>query len=225
MKRLGMVVAVEIDTVIKKFAKIEKIENSPYEVFRADIFDATIYILKSGAGEVFASAGTQYLITKYNVEVIVNFGVVGALTEELTHESICLVEKIVHYDFDTSSIDGCAVGRYLTYESEYIPTSAKLLNIAKEVNGNLKLVTCASGDKFVADADKKRELHNKFNADIVEMEAAGIVLTCDRNNIPCIFVKAIADTLFGGAEQYKTQFNIASTMCLEIVEKIIQKLA
>ena len=76
MKRLGMVVAVEIDTVIKKFAKIEKIENSPYEVFRVDIFDATIYILKSGAGEVFASAGTQYLITKYNVEVIVNFGVV-----------------------------------------------------------------------------------------------------------------------------------------------------
>lgn len=225
MKKIGMVVAVEIEAVIEKYAGLEKIENIPYEIWRTNIKNVELYILKSGAGEIFASAGTQYLITKYNVELIVNFGIVGALTEELSHESVCLVEKVVHYDFDTSAVDNCAVGRYLNYESEYIGVNKKLLDVAKSVFPNLKEVICASGDKFVADSEQKKNLHEKFNADIVEMESAGISLTCDRNNIPCIFIKTIADTLFGGANQYEVEFERASKMCMAITEKIIERLA
>lgn len=157
MKKIGMVVAVEIEAVIEKYAGLEKIENIPYEIWRTNIKNVELYILKSGAGEIFASAGTQYLITKYNVELIVNFGIVGALTEELSHESVCLVEKVVHYDFDTSAVDNCAVGRYLNYESEYIGVNKKLLDVAKSVFPNLKEVICASGDKFVADSEQKKE--------------------------------------------------------------------
>ena len=38
-------------------------------------------------------------------------------------------------------------------------------------------VVCASGDKFIADSEQKIKVHEMFDADICEMEAAGIVLT------------------------------------------------
>lgn len=223
-KIIGLIVAVEINAVLDKYKDITKLDDNVYDVWLVEKDNAKIYISKSGAGEIYASACTQYLITKYNVEVIVNFGIVGALTQELSHESVCLIKKIIHYDFDISKVDNVKVGRYLEYDNEYIECNSKLIDIALSVNSNLKLTTCASGDKFVSDMIAKQKLHDDFGADIVEMESAGIIITCDRNKIPCIFFKAIADTLFGGADEYWKQVGEASKMCLNIVDKVLESL-
>lgn len=225
MKTIGIIVAVEMDAVFNHYKEcIEKIEAEPFEIWKVNQGLTTIYFLKSGAGEILASSGTQYLITKFGVDLIVNFGIVGALTEGLSKEEVCIVKSVVHYDYDTSTVDNVPVGRYLDYDSEFIETDKTLRALAMSVFPNLKEVVCASGDKFVSDANKKQSLKDGFGAEICEMESAGIILTANRNKVPTLFIKAISDTLFGGADEYHIQRDKTADICFTVVDKIISEM-
>ena len=153
--------------------------------------------LNCGAGEIAAAAATQFLISQMEVDFIVNFGVVGGLTEEMTKTKMCVVESVVHYDFDTTEVDAVEVGRYLTYPDIYIPTTPDLVEKAENLQPDLKRVVCASGDKFIGNPEKRRKWTGYLGADICEMEAAGIVLTSNRNRVPCPLIKIVSDSVSG----------------------------
>lgn len=225
MKTIGMLVAVEIKAVLKKYgSRLVERHAAGYTVLEYETEKYRMIILNSGAGEIAAASGTQFLISEYHVEMIVNFGVVGGLTEEMAKTSTCIVEKVVHYDFDTSAIDGVEVGRYLQYPDVYIPVDALLLERARALHPELTPVICASGDKFVAEPEKKRMLHRQYGADICEMEAAGIVLTCNRCSVPCVLIKVVSDSITGGAEEFRQTIDEAAEICLEIVQELIDAL-
>lgn len=137
--KIGMLVAVEMDAVFKKYGDtLTRIERPGYEIYHYKVEEADVYALSSGAGEIAAAAGTQFLITEFHVDVVVNFGVVGGLTQEMGVTRTCVVEKVVHYDFDTSPIDHCEVGRYVNYPELYIPATKELIEKALEVEPSLK---------------------------------------------------------------------------------------
>ena len=56
------------------------------------------------------------------------------------------------------------------------------------------------------------------------MEAAGIVLICNRNNVPCLLIKSVSDSIEGGAEEFRNTVNEAAALCLNIADKIISEL-
>lgn len=85
-------------------------------------------------------------------------------------------------------------------------------------------MVCASGDKFVGDAAEKLWLHNEFGADICDMESAAILLTCDRNRVPCLIIKAVADSLSGGAAEYWREKNQTAKSCLDHAVEVIDGL-
>lgn len=225
MKKIGIVIAVEIEAFYKKYGEPDEIisvHNQEVRKFSAEGYE--LYTIRSGAGEIAAASATQLLISAFNVEMILNFGVVGGLTDEISKHRICIVKEVVHYDFDTSPVDNCEVGRYLEYPSVYIPTNEDLRNKAMAIAPELVPVICASGDKFIADPEAKRNIHTNFNADICEMESAGIVLTCDRNGVPCLLIKMVADGIEGGAEEYTKEFTNSSEKCLDVLERVIAEL-
>lgn len=224
-KVIGMLVAVEIDAVLSRYGeRLTDVSEAGYSIKRLDDETHTMYILNSGAGEIAAAAGTQFLITKYGAEFIINFGVVGGLTEEMSLAKTCVVESVVHYDYDTSSIDNCERARYLEYPSIYIPAPREPLETALAAEPTLKRVICASGDKFVDDGAKKRALHEAYGADICEMEAAAILLTCNRNSVPCLMIKAVSDAIEGGCDEYRAEVSRSAEICLDAAYKAIEKL-
>lgn len=225
VKNIGMIVAVEIEAVLNKFGMpIQELQFTGYTVYQYRLREHSLFVIHSGAGQIAASMATQFLITQFNVELIVNFGVVGGLTHEMALTKTCIVESVVHYDFDTSDVNGCGVGRYLEYPSVYIPTTKEIVDKALEIEPSLRKVICASGDKFITQKDKKEELYKIFKADICEMEATGIVLTCNRNKIPCLLIKTVSDSVAGGAREFKNTINESARICLEITSKILDKL-
>lgn len=225
MKKIGMIVAVEIQAVLDSYgSRLTEKTVAGYQVLEYELPNCRLIIVSCGAGEIAAASGTQFLISEYRVDLVINFGVVGGLTEEMAKTRVSIVEKVVHYDFDTSAADDVEVGRYLQYPDIYIPADRALLEKARSIHPELVPVICASADKFVADPEHKRALHRKFGADICEMEAAGILLTCNRNQIPCMLIKIVSDGITGGAEEFRQTFADAAAMCLEIVSRIIREL-
>ena len=72
--------------------------------------------------------------------------------------------------------------------------------------------------------EKKNELRETFSADICEMEAAGILLTCHKNKIPSLFIKVVSDGLTGDANEYWSEKKSTSVLALEVLLKIIDQL-
>ena len=222
MKKIAMITAVEIDSVMRKYSdSLVKEEVKGFDVYSIDFGDKIMYVAHSGAGEIRAAACTQMLISRFAVDVVVNFGVVGALRDEIKVLNTCVVDKIVHYDMDTSALDNCEVGKYLDYEDIYLRTTKQYVEIAIKHNPNLRTVTCASGDKFIVNAEKRKELADLFDADICDMESAGIILVCDQNKVPNLFIKTISDSIQGGSTEFREYMEKASDTCIDIINSII----
>ena len=201
MKTIGMLVAVEMDAVLAKYGRAAGIEKrGGFEVHRYEGGDYRLLIVNAGAGEIAAAAATELLIAVYGAELIVNFGVVGGLTEEMALARTVVVESVVHYDFDTSAWDGCERGRYAAYPTPFIPT------------------------KFVEGREAKSSLHERFGADICEMEAAAVVLTCNRALVPCLVIKTVSDGITGGAEQFSKEVDRSAELCLAVADAVIRAL-
>ena len=224
-KKIGVVVAVEVDAVLSKYGEPkETVKKNGYTVRTYENKDFVMHVLDSGAGEIAAAAGTQFLISEFGVDMILNFGVVGALTEEMKTAELCVVDKVIHYDLDTTGWLNLPRGQYPDMPSNYVPTDRELLERALAVNPSLRKVVCASADKFVDAAEKKAELNSLYGADICEMEAAGVVLTCTRNGVPCLLIKAISDSLTGGGAEFMTELRRVSAICFDVVDKIIRNI-
>ncbi len=225
-KRVGIVVAIEMSAIFEMYGNCKEIENSAgFKLFLVERDNYSIYIAQSGMGECAASAACQFLISKCNVSMIINFGVVGGLTMDMKQLKVCLVERVVHYKYDCSEFLPMVVGQVDGYDSIFIKTNENLVKHALTLNDELALVTCCSGDKFIGTAEEKTYLHNTFAGDICDMESAGIVLTCNTNKIPCILFKAVSDGLNDGAEGFFEELDNASKKCLKIADKILDKIA
>ena len=225
MKTIGMIVAVEMDAVLARYGRAAGVERrGGFEVHRYEGGDYRLFIVSAGAGELAAAAATELLIAGYGAEMVVNFGVVGGLTEDMALARTVVVESVVHYDFDTSAWDGCEVGRYAAYPTPRIPTTPALVDRACALFPELRRVVCASADKFVAGAEAKKALHERFGAEICEMEAAGVVLSCNRVGVPCLVIKTVSDGITGGAEEFARELTRSAEICLAITDEIIRVL-
>lgn len=227
MKNIGMIVAVqgEIRALLEGYGEAcetVKIGAMTLRVYSGDGYK--LHVMQTGAGEIAAAAGTQYLISVCGADMILDYGIVGGLTDDMASFRTVIAEKVVHYDFDTSEIDGTKVGQYMEYPDEFIPLNRDFIEKALAVEPSLKPVTVASGDKFVADAAKKRELFETFGAEICEMEAAAVALTCDRNGVPCLMIKTVADSITGGAEGYWETVKESAGIAFRITDRIIREL-
>jgi len=222
---IGLVVAIELDAVLARCGTPTQTEVcAGFTVRRYDTEDFTLCVVDSGAGEIAAAAATQLLIARCGAQMIVNFGVVGALTEEMAAADLCVVERVIHYDFDTTGWLNLPRGQYPGQESPYLAASPALVEAARRIEPSLRAVTCASADKYVDTAEQKRALRLSCGADICEMESAGILLTALRAGVPCLLIKAVADSLTGGGKEFFTELARASAACFELVDRIIRAL-
>lgn len=180
--------------------------------------DRKIHLLCSSYGEIAAAAATQYLIDKCRVYYIINYGVAGGLHEDHTAHKVGVVKKVVHYGFDLSA-DGYPVGKYPNQENLFISPEEEAL--PQEILADLPEFVCASADKFVGPGKPKQKLRRKFGADICEMEAAGIVITCNRNHVPCSLIKSVSDGVDEGGEAFERNVTSAAKVCVEVIARYI----
>ncbi len=223
--KIGLIVAIETDSIFEYYKDIETLESPKgFNAYYTKRGENEIYIIHTGMGVIAAAGGVQYAITKFGVELIVNFGVVGGLTEDMAKQKICVIDRVVHYKYDCSEFLDLKIGQVDGHDSIYLPTDAGLVEKAQSINPELKRATCCSGDKFVGTEEEKRSISEKFDGDVCDMESAGIVLTCEANGVPCILFKAVSDGLAGGAKEFFEELKDAGNICLMAADGIMQTL-
>lgn len=225
MTKIGMIVAIETQAIFERYKNIEKLPAPKgFELFLHKEENFNLYIMHCGMGTINAAVGTQLLIDRCNVDVIVDFGVVGGLTNVMKVQKIVVIDKIVHYRYDVSEFMDLKIGQLPEHDDIFIYTDKRLVQEVINYDNSIVPATIASGDKFVSKAEDKEYIHDTFNADVCDMEAIGIALTCDANNVPCLMIKAVSDSITGGAEEFWNQINNVSLYCLDITIDIINRI-
>ena len=223
--KIGLLIAIERELAAFLQSGEERTEETVAgkTVYKTRMEGHDVFAIQSGCGEIDAAAATMLLIVKYGCEVILNFGVSGALEEDLKVEELFAVEKVCHYDFDTSAIDAVKKGQYIEYPDEFIPLDAGLITLVTGCIPGIRKITAASGDKFVEDRNEKLRLR-AMGCGICDMEIAGIARTCERSGVRCLSIKCISDAFDGTGADFEKNVKRSAEKAFRAIREVLKAL-
>ncbi len=233
---IGIIGAMDCEVnKLKSKLKNEKIYNAGNLTFHSgEMYTHNVIVVKSGVGKVNAALCTQYITDKFNPDFIINTGIAGGIAPDLNVGDIVVGTELIQYDFDASAI-GYAKGYMCTginpdkptkfySDNDLINKFEKAVSIAAP---SLKIHKgiIATGDCFVSDLNKNKEIKETFNASAVEMEGAAIAQTAAANKVPFIIIRAISDLADNNAakdhEFVETEMAELSSAAIEYLLKHI----
>lgn len=195
--RIGIITAMAEET-LPVYQNYGKIEDEGFiagaKVYHISDGENQIYLANSGVGQLRAGMTAQMLVDVFEVEAILNFGLVASINPSFKIGDLVIVGAAVHYQIDLSAIDNLPPGHYDNRNEMFFRCDSSIINRVQEaLPYPLPVVIDASGDKFVAATSEKIRLRECFGVDICEMEAAAIAFACERNGIPFFSLKVISD--------------------------------
>mgnify|MGYP002550426631 CR=1 FL=1 len=179
---------------------------------------APAVVAQCGIGKVCAALCAQVMIDRFEVKALVNTGVAGGLAPSLAIGDIVIAADAVQHDFDITSfghVKGYLGGGDGSKPTRFRSDPALVASFRKAAESTMKTGktlegTIASGDVFVADEEKKREIASLFGAAATEMEGAAIAQTACANGVPFVIVRAISDLAGGEANVSFDEFEKAA---------------
>ena len=224
--KIGLLIAItrELDAFLQSGEERKEETVAGRTIYKTRMEGHEIYAVCSGCGEIDAAAATMLLIVKYGCELVLNFGVTGALLEDLKVEDLFVAEKVWHYDFDvTPFADFVKVGQYEEYPDEFIPLDAGLVDLVTERIPGIRRIAVASGDKFVEDRAEKLRLRES-GCGLCEMELAAIARVCDRSGVKCLSIKCISDAFDGTGEDFEKNVKRSAEKAFAAIREVLKAL-
>ena len=215
---------VELDGLRAAMTDTRSVAVSGVEYIQGKIGGRDVVAAMSGVGKVFAAVCAQTMILRFNVECIINIGVVGTLTKELNVLDIALADSVIQHDMDTSAV-GDPVGLISGINIIRIPAdealTARLRACVERLGHRCVVGTIASGDQFVASKEKKDDIRAKFDGVIAaEMEGGSIGQVCYINHVPFAVLRTISDGDGGGMDYQQFVVKAAETSIAAVIDFI-----
>ncbi len=224
---VGIICAMEAEAkdIIAAMTETKEETISSVTYVSGNVGGKSCVVAVCGIGKVFAALCAQTMILRYSPSLIINCGVAGGLSPELSICDIAIATSLVQHDMDTSAIG----------DPKGLISGINIINLPCDPEANARLKKCAeeevntvfgviaSGDKFMSDNAEKEEIRNTFNAIACEMEGAAVGQVCYVNNVPCCVMRAISD---GGDENasmdYPTFAGIAAARAARVILKFLE---
>ncbi|MBR2477114.1 MAG: 5'-methylthioadenosine/adenosylhomocysteine nucleosidase [Clostridia bacterium] len=198
-KKIGIIGAmdIEIQAIAERMTVFESRTIAGMKFLSGKLGNTEIVLACSGIGKVFSAACTQAMILEFAPDYIMNIGVCGGLSKELSTGDIILGEKVVQYDMDTSAV-GDPIGLISGINKIYFDCdeemNSSMERIMAEKNVPYKKGVVATGDIFINDSNLVAKLRNNFNAIAGDMESASIGHVCYINNVPFGILRSMSDS-------------------------------
>lgn len=199
-----------------------KLDNN---IMKANVYDKTIYLIKSGIGKVNAALCAN-LALQNGADIIINTGLAGGISEQLNQGDVVLADKVCYHDVwcGEPNQKGQVQGMPLYYNTKEDLLS-KLQNVAK--NKGYKIGLTVTGDQFLTDVDRLMQIKKDFpEAVAVDMESASIAQTCHVFNKPFLSLRIISDVVgkVNQVEQYNAFWKNIPQKASAMVDCVIKSL-
>lgn len=207
----GIIAAMNVEMENLRALMVHPVKEtvSGIEFVRGVIDGKSVVTAVCGIGKVFAALCAQTMILRYAPEAVVCTGVAGTLTRELSVGSIAVSLCVVQHDMDTTAL-GDPPGLISGLNLVKIPADERLARrfaaCAEGLGVRALTGPIASGDQFIASAERKEFIRRTFGAIACEMEGAAIGQVCHVNGVPFCVLRAISDSADGSSHMDYPQF-------------------
>ncbi len=225
MKKVGIIGAmpIEIQIIKNELANCVVETYAGLDYYLGKINNIEVVLVVCGIGKVNAAIYTQILIDKYSVDIIINTGIAGGLSDDVNHLSIVLSKQLTYYDVRSIQMINCYPNQeFFRADTNLIDLAVKILELQKL---DYHIGTIVSGEDFISDSIRKKEFHQTYNAICVEMEGASIAHVAFVNKIPFLVIRCISDLANEATtDDYKKFEDIAAHKSANLVKEIIYNL-
>ena len=217
----------EVEPIVAKLDDLKETVYGANTYYEGSYKGQEVVVAYSKIGKVFATLTATILIEKFACDRLLFSGVAGAISSELSIGDLIIAEGLCQHDLDITAF-GHPYG-YVPEGEVCIPTDETLRTIAKQVavSKGLKLKEgiIATGDQFVANAERKDWIGSTFNAAALEMEGASVAVVCSSLGIPFFILRAISDSAdmdasFNFDAFLESSAKISAEFILSMVEEI-----
>nr|WP_304214382.1 5'-methylthioadenosine/adenosylhomocysteine nucleosidase [Fredinandcohnia onubensis] len=189
-----------------------------------------IVLVQSGIGKVNATMAAQLLVSQFNVDALINSGIAGAIHPDINLGDIVISTDTVQHDMDETA-KGFEPGVIPGMETGYYEADKELIALAEEAAKNLPeevhvvKARVATGDQFIASAEKSEWILDTFNAYVVEMEGGAVGQVAYLNDIPYLVIRSASDDAGEEAVMKWEDFKqMAVTNSSTIIEGILENM-
>ncbi len=227
---IGIICAlkIEVDGLKALMENAEITKKAGLEFTCGKIFDKDVVLLECGVGKVNAAVGTQIMIDLYKPEVLINSGIAGSLTKQLTVGDIVISTDCVEHDFNCTELNEPRGQIWFTDEKRIaIPADEaiceKLAVCCEGLGAHVMRGRIATGDIFVTYRAKREFIAYEFDALCCEMEGGAVGHVCYMNKVPFAILRSISDDLkFNQAENYEDFKEMAADRAIKAIKKFIR---
>ena len=223
--------AVEVDGLKSLMKNKQDIKYANMTFTKGSLGNSEVVAVECGVGKVNAAMCAQAMIDKFSPAAIINSGVAGALSDEVTLCDMVIGTEVLQHDMNASAL-GDPVGE-ITFPDEsrtYFPCdeniAEKLYSICENLDdSNAFRGRIASGDIFVSRRSKRGIINLRFDALACEMEGGAIGHVCFRNGVPFVVFRVISDDLTNNkGMDFKEFCGVASEKSIKAISEFIRGL-
>ena len=188
----------EVTAIKDAMADVRVTRVSGMEFARGSIAGSEVVVVQCGICKVNAAVCAQTLINGFGVDRVVNTGVAGSLTDELTINDFVVSVDAVQHDYDVTAI-GFAPGEIPYTGMVAFPADEGMRERAVEAvrraapTSKVLEGRVCSGDQFIATTEQRERIVSTFGGLCAEMEGAAIAQVCHLNGTPYVIIRAISD--------------------------------
>lgn len=225
MKKIGVIGALAMEVrIIKEHLVIAGTDNFAGFTFITGSLNGKLIVLTvSGIGKVNAAICAQLMIDHYDVDCIINTGIAGSLDAELRMCDVVISDDVTYHDVNPEQMITCFPNRETFYaDQRLINYAIHACDLTRTENWNYKVGRVISGEQFISDERKKKQLAKHYHAQCVEMEGAAIAHVAYVNRVPFVVIRSISDTQDKNASAHYENFekvsaNISSNLVVQLI--------
>jgi adenosylhomocysteine nucleosidase len=202
---------------LKKVYPPENFKNSPWgEYFFKKVQGQDILFFHEGWGKVSAAGATQYVIDKFNPEILINIGTCGGFEGEIERFDIILADKTIIYDIVEAMGDSKeAIADYTTK----IDLSWLGENFPSEVHRTLLV----SADKDLR-IDEIATLKQEYSAVAGDWETGAIAYVAAKNKKKILILRGVTDLVSDKRGEAYDNFNLFVQRTDTVMAKLLSEL-
>lgn len=217
----------EIEPILEKLGSYKQTEYAGNIFYEASYEGHDLIIAYSKIGKVFSAITASVMCERYGAQRLLFTGVAGGISKTLQIGDLIMASALCQHDVDITAF-GHPYG-FIPEGSVMIESDASLRSLASEVAGSLDIVlkegVIATGDQFVASAERKAWIEQTFKADALEMEGASVACVCSNFGVPFFVLRAISDTADGDAgEDFDTFLKSSASVSAKFVLEMVKRL-
>ncbi|MDD5717808.1 MAG: 5'-methylthioadenosine/adenosylhomocysteine nucleosidase [Sulfuricurvum sp.] len=217
----------EISPILEAVGEYSTVEYAGNVFYEAQYGEHQLVIAYSKIGKVFSAITASVMCEHFGVEKLLFSGVAGGISKELKIGDLVMASSLCQHDVDITAF-GHPYG-YIPEGSVMIDTDEGLRSLAVEVAVDMGIELyegiIATGDQFVASAERKEWIAKTFNADALEMEGGSVACVCHNFDIPFFILRAISDSADGEAgidfdTFLQSSAQVSAAFILEMVKRL-----